>query len=55
MFEIILQNHGVEIIKTLDNNTFEIVDLYVENGVAGKETKIVHFKSIAELLIWLGY
>jgi hypothetical protein len=55
MFEIILKNHGVQITRTFDNNTFKIVDPYVENGIAGKEIKIVYFKSIAELLIWLGY
>lgn len=55
MFEIILQNHGIQITRTLGSNTFEIVELYVKNGIACKEIKIAYFKSIAELLIWLGY
>lgn len=55
MFETILLNHGIKIVKTINNNTFEVIDDYVKNGIAYEETKTVYFGSIAELLIWLGY
>lgn len=55
MFETILLNHGIKIMETINNNTFEVIDDYVKNGVACEETKTVYFDSIAELLTWLGY
>ena len=55
MFEIILQNHDVKILKVLDSKTFQVATPYIKNGVAGQEIELVHFKLIEELLIWLGY
>lgn len=55
MFETILLNHGIKIVKTINNNTFEVIDYYVKNSIACEETKTVYFETITELLIWLGY
>jgi hypothetical protein len=52
MFEKILKNHHIEIVKVIDKKTFEVAT------ICGEDTLIVetvHFETIKELLIWLGY
>lgn len=55
MFEEILKNHHIEIVKVVDKKTFEVVSVSTKDGTVLEENETVHFETIKELLIWLGY
>jgi len=55
IFEKILLDHGIKILKIIDKNTFEVIVEFSKNGIYGKEIQIVNFKSISEVLRWLEY
>lgn len=55
MFKIILENHGIKVLQTIDKNTFKVVVNFTSDVISSEEIQIVHFESISELLKWLGY
>lgn len=52
VFEAILKNHNIEIVKVIDKKTFEIASILSDDSLV---LETVHFETINELLVWLGY